>query len=499
MRHIIVSGSCQRCQISQSERLKWYISKHVEKGKYVYDQEHLYRYTFNYTLWVPTLDYTVTEKIMTNFYEKDATGDFAAKNWFQKNVNECSAGVHKNIKPFVTGDETFEIADKPRLQSLDVSYVSQEYVNPAPTPAPTQKIDCEVTDWTTFTECSLSCGGGSKTRFRMVITDGFGTGKHCKKSCEGEPTGSCVALHESEPCNPGDCPTPCKMKPWGGWSDCSRTCGIGYKTRDRQVDTPASTSPPGKACPTDPVTGETWLKQSIKCTEKQFCPVDCEFSQWGHWSTCSKECGSGKRYRSRFAENQAMFGGEACGAQMPCKDGVTSDLTPPVTKDFGNATHPDVKQMCNAFYQGETCNDNPCPQDCEVSGWSTWGSCSKTCAGKQPGVRLFGAKQERTRYITKPDANGGQPCPGLTQTKLCSLHPCGAHVCTTNKGFPLTCTYENGIVYTHHVNEVHTGELFNCYFNYVTEVCTCLCWPRSVVSTSTHSGASDVSSFMPTP
>merc|ERR1712100_1015904 len=74
------------------------------------------------------------------------------------------------------------------------------------------------------------------------------------------------------------------------------------------------------------------------------------------------------------------------------------------------------------------------------------------------------------------------PCPTLTQTKLCALHPCGAHVCSTNKGFPLTCTYERGIVYTHHVNDVHDNELFMCYHNLVTSVCTCLCWPKSVGS-----------------
>merc|ERR1712151_696850 len=90
----------------------------------------------------------------------------------------------------------------------------------------------------------------------------------------------------------------------------------------------------------------------------------------------------------------------------------------------------------------------------------------------------------RTRYIKVAPQNGGHPCPALSQTKLCALHPCGAHVCSTNKGFPLTCTYENGVVYTHHVNDVHDNELFMCYHNYVTEVCTCLCWPKAVLGRS---------------
>merc|ERR1712046_74867 len=99
------------------------------------------------------------------------------------------------------------------------------------------------------------------------------------------------------------------------------------------------------------------------------------------------------------------------------------------------------------------------------------GSCSKTCSGKSPGTRLFGARQERD--------GEGVPCPALTLQRLCALHPCGAHVCSANHGFPLTCTYENGVVYTHHVNDVHDNELFMCYHNYVTEVCTCLCWQKA--------------------
>merc|ERR1712167_305724 len=130
------------------------------------------------------------------------------------------------------------------------------------------------------------------------------------------------------------------------------------------------------------------------------------------------------------------------------------------------------------------CNVQACAVDCQMSEWSDWGSCSQSCAGKPAGTRLFGAYQERTRYVIRDGAGGGKACNAEdeTQKKLCGLHPCGAHVCTTNVGFPLTCTYEKGIVYTHHVNDVHDNELFMCYHNYVTEVCTCLCWQKADLS-----------------
>jgi len=52
-------------------------------------------------------------------------------------------------------------------------------------------------------------------------------------------------------------------------------------------------------------------------------------------------------------------------------------------------------------------------------------------------------------------------------------------------------------VYTHHVNDVHDNELFMCYHNVVTEVCTCLCWPKSVGSTHrAFHGASNVADFV---
>lgn len=388
---------------------------------------------------------------------------------FLKSVSKCTSGKSVVLPAFAAGDKTFPVAEKPRLLSYTFGTITDEYRNAAPTPAPTAKVDCEVTAWTAWTKCSHTCGpAGTRTRFRMVVTDGFGNGKRCRQTCEANGKTkegfACMPLHVTESCNGATiCPTDCEMGPWSAFGACSKTCGIGYKTRSRVVKTQPKNN--GKKCPT--LGGKVFTVDKHQCSEIEFCPVDCTLSNWGEWTSCSKRCddgkGAGKRMRKRFVENTEMYGGKAC----------------------------ERKDMV----QEETCNVNKCPIDCVVSGWSAWGSCSKTCAGKAPGTRLFGARQERTRYIITPDKYGGRSCPVLTQTKLCALHPCGAHVCTTNKGFPLTCTFERGIVYTHHVNDVHDGELFMCYHNFVTEVCTCLCWPRNVVSTAAHSGATDISSF----
>uniref|UniRef100_A0A1A8PEM2 Thrombospondin type-1 domain-containing protein 7A n=3 Tax=Nothobranchius TaxID=28779 RepID=A0A1A8PEM2_9TELE len=53
----------------------------------------------------------------------------------------------------------------------------------------------------------------------------------------------------------------------------------------------------------------------------------------------------------------------------------------------------------------------PCPQDCVVSDFTSWSSCSKTC-----GAGL----QHRTRHILAPPMYGGADCPNLTETRTCS-------------------------------------------------------------------------------
>merc|ERR1712205_60966 len=144
----------------------------------------------------------------------------------------------------------------------------------------------------------------------------------------------------------------------------------------------------------------------------------------------------------------------------------------------------------------EPCMQQACPTICKMGAWSAWGSCDDSCDGKAPGYRISGAKQMRVRDANEKliAALNGQPglsCGAESQTRLCALHPCGSHVCKAGKGkLPLTCAYndDTDIVDTHHVNDVHDNELFMCYHNKVTAVCTCLCWQKADVQ-YTHRAA----------
>ena len=78
-----------------------------------------------------------------------------------------------------------------------------------------------------------------------------------------------------------------------------------------------------------------------------------------------------------------------------------------------------TSRICEFFSQkpsGEQACLIPCPQDCVVSLFTSWSSCSRSC-----GVGL----QHRTRHVLATPMYGGASCPNLTQTRTCSnITPC---------------------------------------------------------------------------
>jgi len=393
----------------------------------------IYTYTFVFHFNVPGQDMHVGNKIFDYMH--------ARTKKFLSTANKCLSGSYF-VPPMASRGNTFRPIT-PVLESMNVTSIRYTYIAPAVTVSPTPKSTevnkhCKLSIWSGYTVCSKSCGGGVQSKFRVVLSAHSGNGK-------------CPNTKFVRKCNTGSCAVDCTVGRWGKYNTCTKSCGGGHQYSKRRILTGSRS---GKKCPA--------LVRSRRCNLVP-CPIDCKVSTFSKWSGCTKRCGGGEMKRFRTITQTAYYFGKPC---------------PPLV-------------------QKAKCNSNPCAKPCKVSKWSAWGSCSKSCAGQPAGKRLFGAKQERTRFVVQQAAWGGHPCPALTQTKLCALHPCGAKVCTTRKGFPLTCTYEKGIVYTHHVNDVHDHELFMCYHNYVTEVCTCLCWPKHVKSVHRRwYGASDVSAFV---
>jgi len=124
---------------------------------------------------------------------------------------------------------------------------------------PVQNIDCQVGDWGA---CSVPCGGGKRTRPIKVSKQGNGK--------------ECGALEES--CNTQACPPPttesvdCKV---GDWGDCTVTCGGGTRTRPILVKKQGT----GADCPS---TSEPCNTQD--CPPPPVNSVDCQLTEWSECS-----------------------------------------------------------------------------------------------------------------------------------------------------------------------------------------------------------------------
>jgi hypothetical protein len=258
-----------------------------------------------------------------------------------------------------------------------------------PTPAPTpERVDCDVSEWDVWSTCSVKCGGGVM---------------HANRTIEVHPSGDgdpCPVLHSVRNCNTEECPRNCQYD-WHDWSECSKSCGAGTKTRAAKVwepqkfggepcpeemhktcnievcpteaPTPRPTAAPTYN-PTPPPTPPPTPAPSPPPTPE---PLDCKLSQWSTWGTCSAKCGGGIMARSRHPKVHALFGGKPC---------------------------PRLKET-------NVCNTHEC-DDCKVE-WNDWSSCSKSCGG--------GTMERKPQIVVEPFF--GNPCPPV-QHKICNEDPC---------------------------------------------------------------------------
>ena len=87
-------------------------------------------------------------------------------------------------------------------------------------------------DYGDWSKCSKSCGGGTKTKSRTCSAPAPTNGG---AECEGD-------AKETEDCNTEPCPVNGGWGDYGDWSKCSKSCGGGTKTRSRTCSAPAPTN-----------------------------------------------------------------------------------------------------------------------------------------------------------------------------------------------------------------------------------------------------------------
>jgi hypothetical protein len=156
--------------------------------------------------------------------------------------------------------------------------------------------NCTVGQWSTWTGCSVECGNGTRSRRRS---------KRAEEACGG----TCPRLFQSSDCV-GEGKVACEWAPFSAWSDCSVTCGIG--TRQRQRGRQRANACDGECHGLSADTASCVLTH---------CEGDCELNQWSEWAPCSAECGDsadgGVRERNRtFVKSVAYTASVGCHAIM---------------------------------------------------------------------------------------------------------------------------------------------------------------------------------------
>ncbi|XP_073087639.1 semaphorin-5B isoform X2 [Manis javanica] len=237
--------------------------------------------------------------------------------------------------------------------------------------------------WGSWSKCSSNCGGGVQSR-RRACENG--------NSCPG-----CGV--EFKTCNPEGCPEVRRNTPWTPWLPVNVTQGgarqeqrfrftcraplpdpHGLQFGRRRTETRTCPADGSGACDTDALV-EDLLRNGVTSPHT----VSGGWAAWVPWSSCSRDCELGFRFRKRTCTNP-----EPRNGGLPC---------------VGDANE----------YQD--CNPQACPVRGAWSCWTSWSPCSASCGG---------GHYQRTRSCTSPAPSPGEDiCLGLhTEEALCATQAC---------------------------------------------------------------------------
>ena len=247
-------------------------------------------------------------------------------------------------------------------------------------------IDGGYSVWTEFTRCSVSCGNGTRERNRSCT---YPPPKYGGRNCSH--LGSNV---EIEICNTNLCPIHGGYSKWTEFSECTKSCGNGTKTRTRNCSNPEPKHG-GKDCSS--------LGENIEIQQcnTHYCPINGGYTQWTKFSECSKSCGNGTQTRTRNCSNPApKHGGKDCSS-------------------------------LGENMETQQCNTHHCPVNGGYTQWTKFGKCSKSCGN---------GTQTRTRNCSNPEPkHGGRDCSSLGEN--IERQQCNTHYCSINGGYTQWTTF----------------------------------------------------------
>ncbi|CAD7953211.1 unnamed protein product, partial [Amoebophrya sp. A120] len=160
-------------------------------------------------------------------------------------------------------------------------------------------IDCKLSAWDSGTECTKTCGTGTKTFTRTIEVHPEHNGKKCDE-----------ALTRNEACNTDPCPIDCVLSEWTNDSNpCSETCGpTGKQGQIRSVETAPQHG--GAECEgADQANGiVASLSREVSCNTGTNCPIDCVVTDWYLAIKCPVTCGGAEKHFKRNITIAPDFG-----------------------------------------------------------------------------------------------------------------------------------------------------------------------------------------------